>query len=396
MALFTSKIPAFSRPPSFSQSRWLPSLRSVLLTTVGAIMVLSLLMVASASMPFAQSKHLSNLYFFERQLGYMLAGMAVAWGFTRIPLRHIFSFERIFWVMMLCILAIIYTLIFGASINGSRRWIEFGGINFQPAELTKLVMIIFTADFMMRRSDEVRNSWAGLVRMTCIASMSVLVIMLQPDFGSVVIIAGCIAAMIFVGGLPLRQFMIIFGAMTVMGVIAVFTAKYRMARVASFLDPFDDLQNTDYQLGRSLVAFGRGEFSGVGYGESVQKLSHLPEAHTDFLLAITGEELGFIGVALVFTLQAILLFTVMKISYDTLKRHQNRLSYFAFGVGVLFFGQILVNSGMNMGMLPTKGLTMPFFSYGGSSMVVNLIIVGILLRILHESPTIPLQECRHY
>lgn len=395
MALFTSKFPTFAQS-NYTQSRWLPSLRSVLLTTVGAIMVMSLLMVASASMPFAQSKHLGNLYFFERQLAYMLGGMAAAWGVTRIPLRHIFNFERIFWVMVLCILAIVYTVLFGASINGSRRWIEFGGINFQPAELTKLVMIIFTADFMMRRSDEVRNSWTGLIRMTCIASMSVLVIMLQPDFGSVVIIAGCIAAMIFVGGLPIRQFLIIFGAMTVMGIVAILTASYRLKRVLSFMDPFDDLQDTDYQLGRSLVAFGRGEFSGVGYGESVQKLSHLPEAHTDFLLAITGEELGFVGVAFLLCLQAVLLITVMKISYDTLKRHQNRLSYFAFGVGVLFFGQILVNGGMNMGLLPTKGLTMPFFSYGGSSMVVNLIIIGILLRILHESPRIPPQESRHY
>lgn len=394
MALFPSKNPSVSLHTH--QSSWLPSLRSILLTTVGAIIVMSLLMVASASMPFAQSKHLSNLYFFERQLAYILVGMVAAWGFTRIPLRHIFSFERIFWVMVLCILAILYTVIFGASINGSRRWIEFGGVNFQPAELAKLVIIIFTADYIMRRSDEVRNSWAGLIRLTCIASISVLVIMLQPDFGSVVIIAGCVAAMIFVGGLPKRHFLIIMGAMTVMGIVGIMSAQYRLKRVMSFMDPFDDLQDTDYQLGRSLVAFGRGEFSGVGYGESVQKLSHLPEAHTDFLLAITGEELGFVGVATLFCLQAVLLITIMKISYDALKRHQNRLSYFSFGVGVLFFGQILVNGGMNMGMLPTKGLTMPFFSYGGSSMVVNLMIVGILLRILHESPTIPPQESRHY
>lgn len=164
----------------------------------------------------------------------------------------------------------------------------------------------------------------------------------------------------------------------------------------SFMNPFDDLQDTDFQLGRSLVAFGRGEWTGVGYGESIQKLSHLPEAHTDFLLAITGEELGFFGVTLLIILQAILLATIMKISFNALKRHQNRISYLAFGVAVLFFGQILVNGGMNMGMLPTKGLTMPFFSYGGSSMVVNLIIVGILLRILHEAPNIAPQDSRRY
>lgn len=173
-------------------------------------------------------------------------------------------------------------------------------------------------------------------------------------------------------------------------------ASYRLKRVTSFLDPFDDLKNSDYQLGRSIVAFARGEWFGVGYGESIQKLSHLPEAHTDFLLAITGEELGLVGVSFLLVLQIILVTTVMRISYQALARHQTRLSYFAFGVGILFFGQIFVNAGMTMGMLPTKGLTMPFFSYGGSSMVVNLIIVGLLMRIIKESPTIPANQCRYY
>lgn len=396
--IFPSRIKT-SRPAAIHpsrQRRWLPSLQSVLLTTVTMIMVMSLLMVASASMPFAQAKHLNDLYFFYHQLTYIGLGLVMALIVSRIPLRYLFSIDLIFWVMLGCLATIIYTIIFGSSINGSRRWIELVGFNFQPVELTKLVMILFTADYLVRRSYDVRHNWRGFFRLTAIASALVFFIMLQPDFGLVVIITGCMAGMIFVGGLPMRQFFTILGAMVAMGIFGILGAKYRVERVMSFLHPFDDIQDKGYQLGRSLVALGRGEWTGVGYGESVQKLSHLPEAHTDFILAITGEELGFFGVSVLLALQALLLFTVMKISYDTLKRRQNRLSYFAFGIGILFFGQIFVNGGMNMGMLPTKGLTMPFFSYGGSSMVVNLIIVGILLRILKESPQIDIKDSRYY
>ncbi len=375
---------------------WLPSLRSVLLTTIGAIMVMSLLMVASASMPFAQTKHLAPLYFFYHQLAYMLLGIFMGWIFTKIPLKHLFNINWIIFMMGVCIVAISYTVLFGSSINGSKRWIELAGFNFQPVEMAKLVMIIFTADYLIRRSDDVRNGWSGFIRLLVITGFLTLFIIMQPDFGSIVIIAGCMAAMVFVGGVPKSQFFIIMGVMAAMAVVGVMSARYRLERVMSFMDPFDDLRDTDFQLARSLVAFGRGEWTGVGYGESIQKLSHLPEAHTDFLLAITGEELGFFGVSLLILLQGILLATIMKISFDALKRHQNRISYLAFGVAVLFFGQILVNGGMNMGMLPTKGLTMPFFSYGGSSMVVNLIIVGILVRILKEAPTITPQDCRRY
>lgn len=176
----------------------------------------------------------------------------------------------------------------------------------------------------------------------------------------------------------------------------VTTAQYRVVRVMSFVNPFDDVQDTDYQLARSLIAFGRGQFTGVGYGESVQKLSHLPEAHTDFLLAITGEELGFVGVAMVLILEALIIASAMRISYNALKRRQMRMSYTAFGIGVVFIGQTIINAAMNMGAIPTKGLTMPFFSYGGSSMLVSLLMVALLLKIYKESAQIEKSQCRYY
>ena len=178
--------------------------------------------------------------------------------------------------------------------------------------------------------------------------------------------------------------------------LAVTLVQYRLTRALSFIDPFDDIQDTDYQLARSLIAFGRGQFTGVGYGESVQKLSHLPEAHTDFLLAITGEELGFVGVSMILILEALIIGSAMRISYNALKRRQMRMSYTAFGIGVVFIAQTIINAAMNMGAMPTKGLTMPFFSYGGSSMLISLVMVALLLKIYKESPEIEKSQCRYY
>lgn len=379
-----------------AKKSWLPSLSSILITSVAMILVMSLVMVASASIPFAQSKGFADFHFFTNQLMYIIFGALLGLCAYFVPLRRIFRTDVSFMLLLGSLAMILYTVFEGSVINGSKRWIELGGINFQPAELAKFAMILFASDFLVRRVHEVRYEMKGFFRLMAIASIMVFAIMRQPDFGSVVIIAGCLTAMIFVAGLPKKLVLWLLGGLSVAATLAIIMEQYRLRRVMSFLDPFDDLRDTDYQLGRSIVAFARGEWQGVGYGESIQKLSHLPEAHTDFLLAITGEELGFFGVAFLLSLQMIVIWVVMKVSYETLKRHQNRLSYFCFGVGVLFFGQVFVNAGMTIGLLPTKGLTMPFFSYGGSSMVVNLIIMGVLLRIMKDSPNILPSNARDY
>lgn len=373
----------------------LPSASSLLLVAVSCLLIISLLMVASASMPFAIGKGLPQLYFFERQLAYMLAGMVAAAVVYRLPLRWLYNLNTQFLLLLLIFVLLVLTL-FSEPINGSKRWLQLGVVNFQVAELAKLVMILFTADYVVRRSNEVRSGFMGLVRMMVVAGLLTLLLLLQPDFGSLVVIVGTILAIYYVAGMPYRLFAGLLMTVAVMGGIAVSVASYRMTRLMSFLDPFDDVLDTDFQLARSLVAFGRGEFFGVGYGESVLKLSHLPEAHTDFLLAITGEELGFVGVITILLLEALLVVATMRISYTALARQQMRLSYTAFGIGILFMGQILINAGMTMGMMPTKGLTMPFFSYGGSSMMVSLVMVGLLLKIAKDSALIPRQQCRNY
>ncbi len=375
---------------------WLPSARVTLLASVGCTMVLSLLMVASASIPFALSRDMTELYFFERQLLYMVIGLVLAAiPYYLVPLRTLYNSGTQFVLLGVTGLLLMATL-FSTPINGSKRWLEMGFINFQVAELAKLVIIVFVADFVVRRSFEVRNGWDGFLRITVVIGLLTLLLLSQPDFGSLVVIVGTVFAIFYIAGAPYKQFVALGTIVVVLGVPTIMLVQYRLTRVMSFLDPFDDIQDTDYQLARSLIAFGRGQFTGVGYGESVQKLAYLPEAHTDFLLAITGEELGFVGVAMVLLLEALTIGSAMRISYSALKRRQMRMSYTAFGIGVVFIAQTIINAGMNMGAMPTKGLTMPFFSYGGSSMLMSLVMVALLLKIYKESPHIEKSKCRYY
>lgn len=290
------------------------------------------------------------------------------------------------WVFL--VLLLVLTLLVGTKINGSTRWLDFGPVNLQVAEFAKLMMVFVAADYVVRRSAEVRESiWSGW-RLLIWYTPVLLLVFWQPDFGSVVVIFLTAVVILFVSGVPLRHYLFLGLAGLPMLVVGMIMADYRQARLLSFLDPFDDLQKTDYQLARSLVAFGRGEVNGMGYGDSVLKLSHLPEAHTDFILAITGEELGFLGVGFVLALQAVMIGSVMKISHTCLKRRQLRLSYATFGFATILFGQLLINAGMNMGIMPTKGLTLPFYSFGGSSMLMFMMMIAIVLKVDKESPFI--------
>ena len=374
----------------------MPSARAILLSSVGCMLVLSLLMVASASIPYALSRGMTELHFFNNQLSSIGIGLvAAAFPYYFVSLKTLYKTETQF--ILLAITGILLSLtLLSTPINGAKRWLDLGIINFQVAELAKLVMIVFVSDFVVRRSFEVRNGLDGFLRIMLVVGLITMLLLAQPDFGSFVVIIGTLFAIFYIAGAPYKHFLALGAAIAGVAILMVMTAEYRLIRVMSFLDPFDDVQDTDYQLARSLIAFGRGEFTGVGYGESVQKLSHLPEAHTDFLLAITGEELGFVGVTMVLLLEALIIGSAMRISYNALKRRQMRMSYTAFGIGVVFIAQTIINAAMNMGAIPTKGLTMPFFSYGGSSMLISLVMVALLLKIYKESPTIEASQCRYY
>ncbi|OAV04077.1 Cell division protein FtsW [Moraxella catarrhalis] len=352
-------------------------------------------MIASASIPFSAARDLASLRFFWYQLAYVVIGTMIAMVVYRIPLRFYYQRTHINVVFLMWATAfglLILTAAFGDVINGSRRWLDLGIFNLQAGEVAKAVMVFVTADYVVRRSAELRsNVFTGVRLLVWYLPVGGL-LLFQPDFGTVLVLFATLIVIIFVSGAPALQYAWILFMAIVLGIIAAWLEPYRRERILSFTDAFDDIQGSDFQLARSLIAYGRGQLSGVGYGDSVQKLSHLPEAHTDFLLAITGEELGFLGVATVLFLEMLIILSIMVISLRALKRRQLRLSYTIFGFAVVIFGQVIINAGMTMGLAPTKGLTMPFFSFGGSSMVVLLIMIGFILRVDKESLEIHAQR----
>ena len=357
--------------------------RRMMIFSVLALLCIGTTMIASASMPFAAQRMGDPLYFITRQMLYLVAAAAVAFVAIRIPLKLWFSQTFLWWLIILALLTAV--LIFGQSINGSKRWLSVAGINFQPSELAKFVMVLFTADYVVRRTDEIRFSWMGFWRL-CIPMVMVLVLLLlEPDLGASVVVVASMMAVFFLAGAPARQFGVLFLAAVGALIIAIVSAPYRLKRLTSFMNPWDDTMGSDYQLKQSLIAFGRGEWTGTGLGHSVQKLSYLPEAHTDFMLAIIGEELGFIGICVLFAILFILVSSAMRIGHRALINQHLRAGYLAYGIAVIFLLQILVNGGMNMGMLPTKGLTLPFISYGGTSLIVCTLMVAVLLRIDQET-----------
>lgn len=363
----------------------LPSARTTLLVSLGLLLTLSLLMIASASIPFALVKDLYPMRFFWSQLLYIGLGVVAAYMVYKLPLRIYCKFSNVLALWLGVVALLVLTAIFAVPINGSKRWLNIAGFSLQSAELAKMVMVMVAAEYVVRRSADMRGSLWGGWRLLLWYLPIVILLALQPDFGSTAVIVATLLVIAFISGAPLRDYAFITTVVGVTMAVGMAFADYRRERLMSFWDPFDDIQDTDYQLSRSLIAFGRGEFSGVGYGDSVQKLSHLPEAHTDFILAITGEELGFIGVSFVLLLGALIVAAIMHISYVTLKRRQLRLSYMVFGFATVIFGQIFINAGMNMGILPTKGLTLPFYSFGGSALLVNMMMIGFILKVDKES-----------
>lgn len=380
-----------SRLANFFNSPYFPKPQNLLVSALAILIIISLLMIASASIPFAQTHNMADLRFFWLQSAYVGLGVVVGWIIYQIPLKWYFNFPLMVSAWLLIILLLILTL-FSTEINGSNRWLDLGFINLQVSEFAKLLMVLIMSDYVVRRSAEVRESiWAGW-RLLMWYTPVLLLLYLQPDAGSMMVIGATAFVVLFVSGSPYRHYLTLLLICLPLGGLMIWQEQYRQSRIMSFLDPFDDVRNTDFQLSRSLVAFGRGETTGVGYGDSVLKLLHLPEAHTDFVLAITGEELGFLGVACVLGLLCVVVFCVMRISLTALKRRQLRLSYMLFGFGVVIFGQIVINAGMAMGALPTKGLTLPFYSYGGSSMLMFMIMMAMVLKVANQSDEINAQN----
>lgn len=359
------------------------NVRNVLIFCVLALLCIGTIMVASASMPYADRMHENPFHYVTRHSISIFVASVAALIAYKFPLN--LWFNNTFFLWIITIILLVAVLAVGTEVNGSKRWIRVAGFTLQASEVAKLMMAIFTADYVVRRAAEVRNNIKGLIRLGVIMAATVGLVMAEPDLGATVVIALTMLGVFFLAGAPLIQFAIAFGAIIAAFVFLVLFEPYRLARLMSFSNPWNDPLGAGYQLSNALMAFGRGEWSGVGLGHSIQKMSYLPEAHTDFMLAILGEEFGFLGISTVLTLSFILLVCCIMIGHRALKNQYLRAGYLAYGISIIFLMQILVNAGMNMGMLPTKGLTLPFISYGGSSLIVCAVMISLILKI--ESTT---------
>ncbi|MDX1266670.1 MAG: cell division protein FtsW [Oceanisphaera sp.] len=347
-----------------------------------SLMAIGLVMVSSASI--AEGINLADdpFYFVKRHGAFLLICLMLASLMLQVPMARWQQCNTGFLVLAIVLLVVV--LIIGREINGSQRWLPLGPLNVQPAEIAKLALFTFLAGYLVRRQDEVRGQWKGFLKPLAVMGLMSLLLLKQPDLGSVVVLFVTTLGMLFLAGARLSQFLSLLALGAGLLVFLIISAPYRVRRVTSFLNPWEDPFGSGYQLTQSLMAFGRGGWFGEGLGNSIQKLEYLPEAHTDFVFAILGEELGFTGVLLVLLLQAWLAFKALHIGQKVLLGGRQYEGYLAMGIGIWFSFQTVVNVGAASGMLPTKGLTLPLVSYGGSSLLVITTAVCILVRIDFE------------
>ncbi len=352
---------------------------------VFSLLIIGLMMVASSSVMISTKYFHQPFHFLIRQACYLIFGLLVSLIVIRTDSS---TWEKISGPLLLaCFIMLIVVLVpgIGRSVNGSRRWLAFGPIGIQVSEMAKLTMIFYLSGYLVRQRKAVRESILGFIKPMVILGMVSVLLLLEPDFGATVVISGTVMAMLFLAGVRLRYYLgLMLLVITALAFLAV-SSPYRVARLTAFLDPWADQYNSGYQLTQSLIAFGRGGWSGTGLGESIQKLLYLPEAHTDFLFAVLAEEMGLIGILVVITLYSILVYRGLTVGYIAYTQERFFASYTAYGLTFWLGLQAVINMGVNAGLLPTKGLTLPLLSYGGASIVINCIVVALLLRIDHEN-----------
>ncbi|PMM04074.1 cell division protein FtsW [Vibrio kanaloae] len=347
------------------------------------LMLTGLVMVTSASFPISARLTDQPFHFMFRHAIFLVLALGVSSVILQIPMKRWFQYST--YLLGLSFFLLIVVLAVGKSVNGASRWIPLGLFNLQPAEVAKLSLFIFMAGYLVRKQDEVRKTFfGGFAKPIMVFGAFAVLLLGQPDLGTVVVMLVTLFGMLFIAGAKLSQFiaLMVAGIAAVVGLIVV--EPYRVRRVTSFWEPWNDPFGSGYQLTQSLMAFGRGDWMGQGLGNSVQKLEYLPEAHTDFVFAVLAEELGFVGVTLVLILIFSLVFKAILIGKKAFESDQLFNGYLAFGIGIWFAFQTLVNVGAASGIVPTKGLTLPLISYGGSSLIVMSVAVSMLLRIDHE------------
>ena len=356
-----------------------------LVTAVIFLISLGLIMVASSSITIAEKNYGEPLYYFWRQLISAFLGISIAVVVLRVPVR---IWEKLggfllFLGFMLLILVLIPGI--GYEVNGSMRWIRSWPFPIQASEPVKFFVIIYLAGYLVRRQTEVRNSFSGFIKPIILLTILSGLLLLEPDYGACVVLFTAALGMMFLGGVPVSRFVswmcVAMAALTSLAVLS----PYRMKRLISFIDPWQDPFNSGFQLTQALIAFGRGDWLGAGLGGSVQKLFYLPEAHTDFVFAVLAEELGLIGSLVVILVYSFIVWRAFVIGQVAESASRPFSAYVAYGTGLIIGIQAFINIGVNMGVLPTKGLTLPLLSYGGNSLIVTCLFLAVLIRIEYEN-----------
>lgn len=354
-----------------------------LLLSAGALLYIGLVMITSASTQVGEVNLDNPFYYFTRQAIFLALGLLAAVVASRIKIDWWFNSG---WFLLFTSMALLLlVLVIGREVNGSTRWIRLGPINIQPSEIAKLFLLGYLAGYLVRRQQEVMESWWGFVKPIAVMFVAAILLLAEPDFGATVVMVAAALGMIFLSGAKLGKFLALMIVCLFLGTILIIWKPYRLKRLTAYTDPWADQYDTGYQLTQSLIAFGRGEWSGLGLGQSIQKLMFLPEAHTDFVYAIIAEEFGFIGACTVIVLFSILVYRGMRIGAQAEKAGKLFGALFAYGISLLLGIQAFINIGVNTGLLPTKGLTLPLVSYGGSSLIMSCVAIGILYRIDKET-----------
>lgn len=367
------------------QDRWFARVEPLPMLMISAIalMVIGIVMISSASMDMAAETVGNSYHYVIRQLLFAVMGCGLALVAVNVPVSW---WERSGWLLLsigLVVLVLVLTPL-GRTVNGSTRWIPFGLFNVQVSEVAKLCLIAYLAGYVVRRREELLNTWPGFLKPLLILGVASFLLVTEPDFGATVVLVSASAGMIFLSGVRLSRFVPLIITLIVLGALLVLTQPYRIKRVVSYLDPWKDQFDSGYQLTQSLIAFGRGEWFGVGLGNSIQKLFYLPEAHTDFIFAIVAEEFGLIGSLIVLGLFTVLVTSGLVIARRAEKAGMPFGACFSYGLSLLIGLQAGINMAVSTGLLPTKGLTLPLVSYGGSSLMVSCICIGVLARVEME------------
>ena len=355
-----------------------------LIAIAAAIAAFGVVMVASSSIAVAVNHGEGPFYYLVRHAVFLAVGIALCVGVMRMDLKLVEKYPQALLGACVLMLMLVFVPGLGHTVNGARRWVNLGISNFQIVEAVKILYLVWLASYLVRFRDEVNAGWGAMLKPIGVAIVLVALLLAQPDFGSATMLLAVTAGMLVLGGGHLKRMMLpVFLLLPALVAVAV-VEPYRLRRITSFWNPWDDQLGAGYQLSNALMAIGRGELTGVGLGASIQKLSYLPEAHTDFIFSVIGEELGFFGLLFVVLLFTALVGRALWIGYRCVEMRRHFAGYVAFGVALMIGLQSLVSMGVNLGLLPTKGLTLPLISSGGSSVMMTCVAIGLLLRVSYE------------